>query len=148
MDLHQINCAGQQVVVVGRSDIVGKPISLLLSAKNSPVGPSVCNATVTLCHSRTGDLPSLTRQADIVIAALGSPRFIRGDMLKSGAVFIDVGINRTDDGLVGDGDFDSIQRTASAISPVPGGIGPLTVTMLLQNTLQAARELSVASPIA
>ncbi|HMO14287.1 MAG TPA: bifunctional methylenetetrahydrofolate dehydrogenase/methenyltetrahydrofolate cyclohydrolase FolD [Pirellulaceae bacterium] len=139
---YQIDCAGKHVVVIGRSDIVGKPIAMLLSAKDSPLGPGVCNATVTLCHSRTPDLKAFTRQADVVVAAIGKADFVNGDMLKPGAVVIDVGINRTEQGLTGDVDFASASQVASYITPVPGGIGPLTVSMLLENTLEAANHLA------
>ncbi len=135
----KISVAGRHVVIVGRSDIVGRPLAMLLSAKESPLGPALSNATVTLCHSRTEDVAEFTREADVIVAALGKPRAIGGNMIGDGAVVIDVGINRTDDGLVGDVDFESASRVARAITPVPGGVGPLTVTMLLENTLQAAQ---------
>lgn len=131
--------AGKHVVIVGRSDIVGKPLAMLLSAKDSYLGPEMANATVTLCHSRTKSLADLTRSADILVAAIGRPKFITADMVRAGSVVIDVGINRTDEGLVGDVDFVGVSQVASQITPVPGGIGPLTVTMLLENTLHAAR---------
>lgn len=137
-----IEAAGKSVCVVGRSDIVGKPMALMLVQRSSALGSQMANATVTLCHSRTPDLPSVTRQADILIAAVGRANFISADMVKPGAVIVDVGINRTDDGLVGDVDFDSVSEVASHITPVPGGVGPLTVTMLLRNTLEAARLLA------
>lgn len=133
-----IAVAGRHVVVVGRSDIVGKPLSMLLGAKKSHLGPNACDATVTLCHSRTPDLAAFTRQADIVVAAIGKPRFVTADMIRPGAVVVDVGINRTNDGVVGDVDFTAVAQVASHVTPVPGGIGPLTVTMLLYNTLRAA----------
>ena len=132
---------GKHVVIVGRSNIVGKPMMNILvqKAKNA-------DATVTLCHSRTRDLPSLTCQADILIAAIGRPRFITREMVKSGAVVIDVGINRVEDPtgpkgykLVGDVDFEAVQHVAAAITPVPGGVGPMTVAMLMVNTAKAAR---------
>lgn len=136
-----IETAGKSVCVVGRSDIVGKPMALMLVQRSSDLGSQMANATVTLCHSRTPDLPSVTRQADILIAAVGRANFISADMVKPGAVVVDVGINRTDDGLVGDVEFDGVSDVASHITPVPGGVGPLTVTMLLRNTLEAARYL-------
>ncbi|HUZ83449.1 MAG TPA: bifunctional methylenetetrahydrofolate dehydrogenase/methenyltetrahydrofolate cyclohydrolase FolD [Gaiellales bacterium] len=120
---------GAEAVVVGRSDIVGKPVALLLLHQH---------ATVTICHSRTRDLAAATRRADVLVAAIGRPRMITGDMIKPGAVVIDVGINRTADGLVGDVDFASAEQVASAITPVPRGVGPMTIAMLLQNTLAAA----------
>lgn len=129
---------GKHVVVVGRSDIVGKPMGMLLVQKDSPVSASVANATVTICHSQTPDIGTITRQADVLIVAVGRANFIRGNMIKQGAVVIDVGINRTDTGLCGDVHYEEACTVASAITPVPGGIGPLTVTMLLENTLLAA----------
>jgi len=134
----QIDISGKHAVVLGRSDIVGKPMASLLAQKVSPVSPQCCNATVTLCHSRTVDLPSITRQADLLIAAIGQAKFVTADMVRPGAVVIDVGINRTDGGIVGDVDFSAVSEVASAITPVPGGVGQLTVTMLLANTLVAA----------
>jgi methylenetetrahydrofolate dehydrogenase (NADP+)/methenyltetrahydrofolate cyclohydrolase len=122
---------------------VGKPVATLLGAKDSHLGPKVCNATVTIAHSRTSDLPAITRQADILIAAIGQPKFITAPMVKPGAVVIDVGINRLPEGLCGDVDYEAVKEVASAITPVPGGVGPLTITMLLHNTLQAARGLEV-----
>ncbi len=129
-----IETAGSHVVVLGRSEIVGKPISLMLVQR----GPDA-DATVTICHSRTRNLPEITRQADILIAAIGQPRFVKADMIRPGATVIDVGINRVDGKLCGDVDFDSVREVAGAITPVPGGVGPLTITMLLENTLTAAR---------
>jgi methylenetetrahydrofolate dehydrogenase (NADP+)/methenyltetrahydrofolate cyclohydrolase len=120
---------GAHAVVVGRSDLVGKPVSALLLARN---------ATVTVCHSRTADLAAVCRSADVLVAAVGRPRLISGDMVKEGATVIDVGMNRTEDGLVGDVDFDSAAARARAITPVPGGVGPMTIAMLLSNTLKAA----------
>lgn len=126
---------GSHVVVVGRSNLVGRPISVLLSLKGA-----ASNATVTLCHTGTTDLASHTQSADILVVAAGVPRGITGDMIKPGATVIDVGISRGDDGkLVGDVDFDSAKEVAGAITPVPGGVGPMTVAMLMSNTLQAAR---------
>ncbi len=134
---------GREVVVVGRSNIVGKPVAMLLVQKNDKA-----NATVTVAHSRTQDLPDIVRRADIVIAAIGSPRFIKADWLKPGAVVIDVGSNRVEDStrergwrMVGDVDFEAALEVASAITPVPGGVGPMTITMLMVNTLQAARTI-------
>lgn len=130
-----IRLAGQHVVIVGRSDIVGKPLALMMLQKNEGA-----DATVTVVHSRTQHLADVTQQADILVAALGKARFITGSMIKPGAVVVDVGINRLPDGtLCGDVDFDSVKGIASAMSPVPGGVGPLTITMLLQNTLTAAQ---------
>jgi methylenetetrahydrofolate dehydrogenase (NADP+)/methenyltetrahydrofolate cyclohydrolase len=131
---NNISIEGRHVVIVGRSNIVGKPLALILMQKASGA-----NATVTVCHSRSRDLPAITRTADIVIVAIGQARFLKADMIRPGAVVIDVGTNRLPDGkLVGDVDFDAVRPVASAISPVPGGVGPMTITMLLQNTLQAA----------
>ncbi|MBC18769.1 MAG: bifunctional methylenetetrahydrofolate dehydrogenase/methenyltetrahydrofolate cyclohydrolase FolD [Planctomycetaceae bacterium] len=130
----KIETSGRRVVVIGRSDIVGKPIACMLG--NRGVGG---DATVTLCHSRTINLNAIARQAEILIVAIGRPQFVGADMVKPGAVVIDVGIHRTDEGLVGDVDFDAVAPLASAITPVPGGVGPLTVAMLLQNTLRAAQ---------
>jgi len=134
-----ISVSGKHAVVVGRSEIVGKPVAALLSAKESYLGPAACNATVTLCHSRTRDLAAICRQADILVAAIGRPKFITGEMVKPGAAVIDVGINRTDTGLVGDVDFDAAKEIAGAITPVPRGVGPMTIVMLMHNTLAAAR---------
>ncbi len=128
LDRHGVQIEGARAVVLGRSEIVGKPVALLLLHRH---------ATVTLCHSRTRDLPSLVREADIVIAAVGRPRMVQGDWLKPDAAVIDVGINRIDGKLVGDVDFDSALARAGLITPVPGGVGPLTIAMLLRNTLQA-----------
>lgn len=135
--------SGKHVVVVGRSNIVGKPVAMLLMQKNDRA-----NATVTVAHSLTENLPDVVRSADIVIAAIGSPRFIKADWLKPGAVVIDVGSNRVEDAtrergwrMVGDVDFDAAMEVASAITPVPGGVGPMTITMLMVNTLQAARMI-------
>ena len=123
---------GKKAVVLGRSDIVGKPLALLL-ARPGEFG----DATVTLCHSRTPDLAAECRSADFLFLAIGRPRMITGDMVREGAVIIDVGINRTDDGLCGDADFESVSKKAAAITPVPGGVGPMTIAMLLKNTVQA-----------
>ncbi|HQU44954.1 MAG: bifunctional 5,10-methylene-tetrahydrofolate dehydrogenase/5,10-methylene-tetrahydrofolate cyclohydrolase [Planctomycetia bacterium 21-64-5] len=129
-----VRISGQRVVVVGRSDIVGKPIANMLLQR----GPAA-DATVTVCHSHTRDLREVTRQADILIVAIGQPRFVTADMVKPGAVVVDVGINRLPEGLTGDVDFEAVKEVAGMITPVPGGIGPLTVAMLLRNTLCAAR---------
>ena len=134
-----IEISGKHAVVVGRSEIVGKPLANMLLQRSSNLGPSAANATVTVCHSRTVNLAEITRQADILIAAIGQPKFIKADMIKPGAAVIDVGINRTDDGLVGDVDFEAAREVAGAITPVPGGVGPLTIAMLLWNTLTAAK---------
>jgi methylenetetrahydrofolate dehydrogenase (NADP+) / methenyltetrahydrofolate cyclohydrolase len=126
---------GQEVVVVGRGPLVGMPLSIMLSQK-SPRG----NATVTLCHTRTRDLAGHTRRADILVAAAGRARTITAEMVKPGAVVVDVGVNRSDDGLIGDVAFDEVAEVAGWITPVPGGIGPLTVAMLLVNTVTAAES--------
>jgi methylenetetrahydrofolate dehydrogenase (NADP+)/methenyltetrahydrofolate cyclohydrolase len=128
-----IEIAGRHVVVLGRSDIVGRPLSIMLSQR----GPGG-DATVTLCHSMTRDLAAITRAADILIAAIGRPSYVTPEMVKPGAVVVDVGINRTAEGLVGDVDFAAVREVAGAITPVPGGVGPLTIAMLLKNTLAAA----------
>lgn len=125
-----IEIAGKHAVVIGRSNIVGKPMASLLLAEN---------ATVTICHSRTKNLAELTRQADILVAAIGRPEFVTGDMVKPGAVVIDVGINRVGEKLIGDVQYDSAAEVAGYITPVPGGVGPMTRAMLLENTLEAAR---------
>jgi len=138
---NRIPVAGQNVTVVGRSDIVGKPMAIMLMQRSEGA-----NATVTVCHSRTKDLPAVTRQADVLVVAIGKPKFITAAMVKPGAVVIDVGINRTDEGLVGDVDFESVKRVAGQITPVPGGVGPLTIAMLLHNTLAAARLQSAEAP--
>ena len=131
-----IEIAGQHVVILGRSEIVGRPLSIMLSQPGKGG-----DATVTLCHSRSRDLPSITRLADILIVAIGRAKFVTADMVKPGAVVVDVGINRTEAGLVGDVDFDAVAKVAGAITPVPGGVGPLTIAMLLRNTLSAAQSL-------
>lgn len=123
-----IEIAGKHAVVVGRSNTVGKPVSVMLLNRN---------ATVTVCHSKTENLSDITRQADILIAAVGRPKMITADMVKDGAVVVDVGIHRTEEGLCGDTDFDALQNKASAISPVPGGVGPMTVASLLRNCVTA-----------
>jgi methylenetetrahydrofolate dehydrogenase (NADP+)/methenyltetrahydrofolate cyclohydrolase len=129
---YQLDIAGKHAVVVGRSNIVGKPVSFLLLQEN---------ATVTVCHSKSVDLPALTRQADILVAAVGRAEMIKAEHIKEGAVVIDVGINRLADGrLVGDVDFGSVTGKASYATPVPGGVGPMTITMLLKNTVKAAEQ--------
>lgn len=132
-----IETAGKHAVVVGRSEIVGKPLANMLLAR----GPGG-DATVSVCHSRSRDLAEITRQADILIAAVGRPEMITADMVKPGAAVVDVGINRTDAGLVGDVAFGPVSEVASWITPVPGGVGPLTIAMLLQNTYTAAQAAS------
>src|SRR3954465_8163112 len=127
---HDVALEGAEAVVVGRSDLVGKPLSALLLA---------AHATCTLCHSRTHDLAEVCRRADVLVAAVGRPGLVRGDWVKEGAVVIDVGINRTDAGLTGDVDFPAAAARARLITPVPGGVGPMTIAMLLRNTLHAAR---------
>jgi len=124
---------GAEVVVVGRSNIVGKPVANMLLQKNGG------NATVTICHTGTKDIPSHTRRADILVVAVGKPKAITADMVKEGVVVIDVGVNRLETGLVGDVDFDSVKEKASAITPVPGGVGPMTIVMLMKNTVQSAK---------
>lgn len=126
-----IQIAGKEAVVVGRSNIVGKPMALLLLQEN---------ATVTVCHSRTADLAAHTRRADILVAAIGKPRFITADMVKEGAVVVDVGINRVEGKLCGDVDFDAVTEKASWITPVPGGVGKMTIAMLMDNTVTAAEK--------
>jgi methylenetetrahydrofolate dehydrogenase (NADP+)/methenyltetrahydrofolate cyclohydrolase len=132
LEYEGIGVEGKHVVIVGRSNIVGKPQAMLMLK---------AGGTVTICHSKTRDIGKFTRDADIMVAAVGKPRMITGDMLKPGAVVIDVGINRLPDGkLVGDVDFESAKDIVSAITPVPGGVGPMTITMLLGNTLRAAEQ--------
>lgn len=138
--------AGRHVVIVGRSNLVGRPLSILLSRKGAGG-----DATVTVCHSATLDLAAFTRQADILIAAVGRPRTVTADMVREGAVVIDVGVNRVEDPsasrgyrLVGDTDFDALRETAAAITPVPGGVGPVTVTMLLLNAIRACEHQTEA----
>lgn len=132
LEHENITVAGKHAVVIGRSDIVGKPMAALMVQRGA-------DATVTVCHSRTSDISSITRQADILVAAVGIPEFVKGGMIKTGAVVIDVGINRVNDRLVGDVDYEAALAVASAITPVPGGVGPMTIAMLLRNTLEAAR---------
>jgi methylenetetrahydrofolate dehydrogenase (NADP+) / methenyltetrahydrofolate cyclohydrolase len=133
LERHMIDTAGKHVVVLGRSEIVGKPIAIMLVQRGKHA-----DATVTICHSRTQNLIDITNSADILIAAIGKPRFVTMEMIKPGATVIDVGINRVAGKLCGDVDFESVQQVAGAITPVPGGVGPLTITMLLENTLAAA----------
>ena len=140
LDKMEVPIDGANAVVLGRSNIVGMPVALLLVGRN---------ATVTICHSRTRDLPGVVRQADILIAAVGRPEMVRGDWVKPGAVVIDVGTNRVEDAsrekgyrLVGDVNFDEVKEVASMISPSPGGVGPMTITMLLKNTVRAAKIAS------
>lgn len=136
LEYYDIDIKGKEVVVVGRSNIVGKPVSMLLLHRHG---------TVTICHSRTKPLEEVTRRADILVAAIGRANFITGDMVKDGAVVIDVGINRKDDGkLTGDVDFEAVSEKASYITPVPGGVGPMTIAMLLYNTYLSAK--STAEP--
>lgn len=132
LEAYNIPIEGAHAVVIGRSNIVGKPLVQCLLNKN---------ATVTVCHSRTRNLKEMTKQADILIAAIGKPKFVTEDMVKDGAVVIDVGINRMDDGkLVGDTDFENIKEKASYITPVPGGVGPMTIAMLMNNVVKAAKQ--------
>ena len=126
-----VDLCGKRAVVIGRSNIVGKPVASLLTAKN---------ATVTLCHSRTENLPAVTREADVVVVAVGKKHFLTADMVRPGAVVIDVGIHRDETGkLSGDADFDALLPVVSAITPVPGGVGPMTIAMLMENTVKACR---------
>ncbi|MDI9387796.1 MAG: bifunctional methylenetetrahydrofolate dehydrogenase/methenyltetrahydrofolate cyclohydrolase FolD [Synergistota bacterium] len=126
-----LTLSGKEAVVIGRSNIVGKPVALMLLAES---------ATVTICHSRTEDLAAHVRRADILVAAVGKPRFVTGDMVKEGAIVVDVGINRLEEGLVGDVDYEPAAERASWITPVPGGVGPMTIAMLLENTLEQAEK--------
>ncbi len=126
-----VELSGKNAVVIGRSNIVGKPMAMLLLKEN---------CTVTICHSKTQNLKEVCKNADILVAAIGRPKFVTADMVKEGAVVIDVGINRTENGLVGDVDFDAVKDIASAISPVPGGVGPMTIAMLLENTYLCAKR--------
>ena len=138
LERYNVETQGKNTVVIGRSDIVGRPVSILMSRKSNPG-----NSTVTLAHSRTQNIAELTRQADIVISALGSPNFVKADMVKDGVVVVDVGITRVKDDsekgykIVGDVDYENVSKKASYITPVPGGVGPMTIAMLLKNTLQA-----------
>ena len=134
LEEYDIQTEGKNVVIIGRSNIVGKPLIQCMLKKN---------ATVTVCHSRTKDLKNIVSRADIVIAALGKAKFVTQDMVKDGAVIIDVGINRTEDGkLVGDVDFENVEKKASYITPVPGGVGPMTIAMLMTNVVKAAKEIN------
>jgi methylenetetrahydrofolate dehydrogenase (NADP+)/methenyltetrahydrofolate cyclohydrolase len=136
LDFYRIGIEGKEAVVVGRSNIVGKPVSMLLLHRH---------ATVTICHSRTKPLGEVTKRADILVAAIGRADFITADMVKEGAVVIDVGINRNDEGrLTGDVDFEGVSKKASHITPVPGGVGPMTIAMLLYNTLESAKNLAAS----
>jgi methylenetetrahydrofolate dehydrogenase (NADP+)/methenyltetrahydrofolate cyclohydrolase len=135
---NNIEIAGRHVVIVGRSDIVGKPMANMLLQRGTGA-----DATVTVCHSRTANLPAITRQADILIVAIGRARFITADMVRPGAIVVDVGMNRVEGKLCGDVDYAAVREVARYITPVPGGVGPLTVTMLLLNTLKAAELASV-----
>jgi len=142
IDEYKIETSGKNIVVLGRSNIVGTPISIMLSRKSNPG-----NATVTLCHSQTENLKEITTQADIIIAAIGQPEFVRADMVKKNAVIIDVGIHRVDDKtkpkgyrITGDVNFDEVSKKASLITPVPGGVGLMTIAALLENTLKAAKK--------
>lgn len=137
LDYYNIDIAGKHCVIVGRSNIVGKPVAALMLERN---------ATVTVCHSKTQNLYDITRTADILIAAVGKPKFITRDMVKDGAVVIDVGINRDENGkLYGDVDFENVKDKTTAITPVPGGCGPMTVAMLVKNTLEAAKSQMIDS---
>jgi methylenetetrahydrofolate dehydrogenase (NADP+)/methenyltetrahydrofolate cyclohydrolase len=127
---YEVPLEGAEAVIVGRSDLVGKPLVHLLLA---------ANATVTICHSRTRDLPAVCARADVLVAAVGVPRLLGADAVKPGATVIDVGVNRTDEGLVGDVDFEAVREVAGLITPVPGGVGPMTIAMLLRNTVTAAK---------
>ena len=129
---YNIELAGKNAVVLGRSNIVGKPMSLCLLNKD---------ATVTICHSKTKNLADITRQADILVVALGKAKFVTKDMVKDGAVVIDVGINRTDEGLLGDVDFENVKEKTSYITPVPGGVGPMTVAILMSNVVKSAKKI-------
>lgn len=131
LEAYRIPTRGKHAVIIGRSNIVGKPMAMLLLA---------ADATVTICHSKTANLAEITRQADILVAAVGKPNFVTGDMIKQGAAVIDVGINRVDDGLVGDVHAEQAEKVASYLTPVPGGVGQMTIAMLLSNTLDAAER--------
>jgi methylenetetrahydrofolate dehydrogenase (NADP+)/methenyltetrahydrofolate cyclohydrolase len=131
LDYYSVDLEGKSAVVLGRSNIVGKPVAFLLLEKN---------ATVTICHSRTKDLSKITRQADVLIAAIGKPNFVTADMVKVGSVIIDVGINRVEGKLVGDVDYQVVSQKVSLITPVPGGVGPMTIAMLMANTLQSFKN--------
>jgi methylenetetrahydrofolate dehydrogenase (NADP+)/methenyltetrahydrofolate cyclohydrolase len=130
LEHESVDLRGAEAVILGRSQLVGRPLASLLLARD---------ATVTMCHSRTRNLAEVCSRADVLVAAVGQPKLVTSEMVREGAVVIDVGINRTDDGLVGDVDFDAVSQKASAITPVPGGVGPMTIAMLLVNTVKAAR---------
>jgi methylenetetrahydrofolate dehydrogenase (NADP+)/methenyltetrahydrofolate cyclohydrolase len=130
LDSYDVALEGAEAVVVGRSDLVGKPVAALLLQRN---------ATVTVCHSRTRDLAAVCARADVLVAAVGVPRLIGAEHVKPGAVVIDVGMNRTEEGLAGDVDFDAAKERARLITPVPGGVGPMTIAMLVRNTVSAMR---------
>ena len=132
LDHYEVNIEGKHAVILGRSNIVGKPISLLLLERN---------ATVTICHSKTQNLSAITKSADILIAAIGKPNFVTEDMIKDNTIIIDVGINRVDNKLIGDVDYQSVSKKASLITPVPGGVGPMTIAILMANTLQSFKNL-------
>ncbi len=131
LERSEVKIEGKKAVILGRSNIVGKPLAIMLLQKN---------ATVTICHSKTKNLPDITKRADILVAAIGSPGFVKEDMVKEGAVVIDVGINRVEKKLVGDVDFDKVSQKASQITPVPGGIGPMTIALLMKNSLTAFKS--------
>ncbi|QQR54910.1 bifunctional methylenetetrahydrofolate dehydrogenase/methenyltetrahydrofolate cyclohydrolase FolD [Candidatus Peregrinibacteria bacterium] len=132
LEFYKIDVSGMNIVVIGRSNIVGKPMGVMLLNRD---------ATVTICHSKTKDLEKFTREADLLVAAVGKPRFVKADMVKEGAIVIDVGMHRTEDGkLCGDVDFETVEPKVSMITPVPGGVGPMTVACLLMNTVTAARK--------
>lgn len=137
---NEIEIPGKYVVIIGRGELVGKPIANMLLRRDSKIG----NATVTVCHTKTKDIQRFTKEADIIIVAIGSPEFLKADMVKPGAVVVDVGVNRIEQAggpkLVGDVDFEKVKEVASAITPVPGGVGPMTVAMLLANTVKAAKH--------
>ena len=132
LDHYEVNIEGKHAVILGRSNIVGKPISLLLLERN---------ATVTICHSKTQNLSAITKSADILIAAIGKPNFVTEDMIKDNTIVVDVGINRVDNKLIGDVDYQSVSKKASLITPVPGGVGPMTIAILMANTLQSFKNL-------
>jgi methylenetetrahydrofolate dehydrogenase (NADP+) / methenyltetrahydrofolate cyclohydrolase len=138
LDAYDVPLEGAEAVVVGRSRLVGRPLAFLLLERN---------ATVTVCHSRTRDLPAVCARADVLVAAVGSPRLLGADAVRPGAAVIDVGINRLEDGLAGDVDFEAASQRAGLITPVPGGVGPMTIACLLRNTLQAARARYGAAPV-
>ena len=129
---YNIDLEGKNLTIIGRSNIVGKPLIQCCLNKN---------ATVTVCHSRTKNIEEITKKADVLISAIGKPKFVTADMVKEGAVVIDVGINRTENGIVGDVDFENVEPKASYITPVPGGVGPMTIAMLIHNVVKAAKDL-------